>query len=130
MNASNHRIRDMLQGRMRAALPPTIPLFTFVDVRDVALAHARALTAPGAGGRRIYVVGGHFSNKRIADAVRRARPDLACVLPPEDAEDDLPSDVYGFDNGRSRDVLGLEYTALEKCVEDTVRSIMDSGMLD
>jgi len=120
----------MLQGKMRAALPPTAPVFTFVDVRDVALAHARALTVPEAGGHRFYVVGGYFSNKRVADIVRRSQPDLASVLPPQVASDDLPDDVYGFDNGRSRMVLGLEYTTLEKSVGDTVKSIIDSGMLE
>lgn len=119
----------MVQGKMRAALPPTSPVFTFVDVRDVALAHVRALTLPQAGGKRFYVVGGYFSNKRLADIVRRVRPELAGVLPPEDAVDDLPEDVYGFDNSRSREVLGIEYTDLETSVGDTVQSIVDSGML-
>lgn len=129
MNTSNHRIRDILLGKMRSGLPPTAPVFTFVDVRDVALAHVRALTIPEAGGRRFYVVGGHFSNKRVADIVRRSKPDLAALMPPEDSPDDLPSDVYGFDNGRSRKILGIEYTSLEKSVGDTVNSIIGSGLL-
>lgn len=124
MNASNHYIRDMVQGKLHDALPPTLPVFTFVDVRDVALAHVRALTAPDAGGKRIYVVGGHYSTKRIADILRKRFPNLAPTLPPEDAEDDLPDDVYGFDNSRSRRVLDLTYRSLEESVVDTATSIL------
>jgi len=130
MNASNHRIRDMLQGKMRNRLQPTAPVFTFVDVRDVALAHVRALMVDKAGGQRFYVVGEHFSNKRIAEIVSVAYPELADRLPPKDAEDDLPERVYQFNNARSREVLGLEYTSLEKSVKDTVKSIFDSGLLE
>ena len=115
----------MIQGRMKDALAPTAPVFTFVDVRDVALAHVRAMTVPEAGGNRFYLVAEHFSNKRIADVIRSTFPELAVVLPPEDSVDDLPDDVYRFNNQKSRTVLGLEYTGLEKSVQDTVRSILD-----
>ncbi|KAI1114094.1 ketoreductase [Nemania sp. NC0429] len=124
MNASNHRIRDMLQGKMRDGLEPTAPVFTWVDVRDVALAHLRALTVPMAGGHRFYIVGGHFSNKRIADIIRDNFPSLADALP-SDTVDDLPHDVYAFNNSKSREVLGIEYTSLEKSVADTARSILE-----
>ncbi|KAI1372450.1 ketoreductase [Hypoxylon crocopeplum] len=124
MNTSNHRIRDMIQGKMKEGLPPTAPVFTFIDVRDVALAHLRAMTVPEAGGNRFYIVGGHFSNKRIADIIRNAHPELADKLPPEDAKDDIPADVYRFDNSKSRKMLGMEYTSLEESIKDTVQSIL------
>ncbi|KAI1260391.1 ketoreductase [Xylariaceae sp. FL1019] len=122
MNTSNHRIRDMMQGKMKEKLHPTAPVFTWVDVRDVAAAHRNALTVQNAGGHRFYVVGGHFSNKEICDIIRVRFPSLASRLP-EDPVDDLPHDVYHFDNSRSRQVLGLKYTDLERSVSDTVRSI-------
>ncbi|CAJ2503491.1 Uu.00g108850.m01.CDS01 [Anthostomella pinea] len=126
MNASNHRVREMVQGKMKEALAPTAPVFTFVDVRDVALAHLRAMTLPQAGGNRFYVVGGHFSNKQIADVIRKSFPQLKDRLPLEaDTVDDIPDDVYHFDNSKSREVLGLEYTSLERSVVDTVQSILD-----
>ncbi|KAI1451796.1 NAD(P)-binding protein [Annulohypoxylon moriforme] len=124
MNTSNHRIRDMVQGKMKGGLSPTLPVFTFVDVRDVALAHLKAVTVPEAGGNRFYVVGGYFSNKRIADVIRNSYPELAAGLP-ENPHDDFPADVYKFDNGKSRKILGLDYIDLEKSVKDTVQSILD-----
>ncbi|KAH6658936.1 ketoreductase [Truncatella angustata] len=126
LNTSNERIRDMVMGCFRETLPPTGPVYLFADVRDVAEAHVKALEAGAeAGGQRFFIVGGHFSNKRLADAVRACRPELGRVLPDvNQAEDDMPKDVYGFDNSKSREVLGLQYTGLEVCVRDTVESIL------
>lgn len=44
------------------ALPPT-GTFLWVDVRDVALAHMRAIQVPEAGNKRFFVVAGHCSSK-------------------------------------------------------------------
>ncbi len=128
MNTSNHRIRDMVQGKMREAIQPTAPVFTFVDVRDVALAHVRAMTIPDAGGHRFYIIAGHFSNKQIADTIRLSYPELKDKLPPADAEDDFPKDVYGFDNTKSKKILGIQYRDLATSVNDTVESILASGL--
>ncbi|KAI5924588.1 hypothetical protein F4810DRAFT_664293 [Camillea tinctor] len=130
MNTSNHRIRDLILGRMKEELKPTAPIFTFVDVRDVALAHVRALTQPQAGGNRFYLVSEHFSNKRLAEIIRKSFPSLADRLPSTNVPDDLPDDVYQFDTSKSRELLGLEYTPLEKSVVDTVQSILDSGLVE
>ncbi|KAK8089941.1 ketoreductase, partial [Apiospora hydei] len=131
VNASNARIRDLVLGvngprGANPGLPPTAPVFTFVDVRDVALAHLRALTVPEAGGHRFYLVGAHFSNQHVAAAVARNFPGLRDRLPVDiGAElDDLPADVYGFDNGKSRRVLGIEYRGLKESVVDTVHSML------
>ncbi len=141
VNASNQRIRDLVLGRWRRAadgaggMPPTRPVFTWVDVRDVARAHVRALVVPAAGGRRFYVVGGHFSNGRLAAVLRAAwaaaadggpqSARLRARLPaPEQTPDDLPADVYRFDNRRSRAVLGLAYRSLEASVLDTAASLL------
>ncbi|KAI0419614.1 hypothetical protein F5X98DRAFT_362372 [Xylaria grammica] len=119
MNTSNHRVRNMVQGKNKDGLDPTAPVFTWVDVRDVALAHLRAMTVPKAGGNRFYVVGSYFSNKQIADVIRERFPSLADRLP-ADAVDDLPGDVFRFNNRKSREVLGIEYTSLEKKTQPAV----------
>ena len=128
LNTSNHRIRDLIRGTAAGALPPTGPVFLWVDVRDAARAHVRAIEVPAAGRQRFFVVAGHFSNKRIADIIRESHPEMASKLPPEDAADDMPADVYGFDNKKSREVLGLEYRDLKTCVDDAVQSMMEVGV--
>ncbi|KAJ4289364.1 methylglyoxal reductase (NADPH-dependent) gre2 [Collariella sp. IMI 366227] len=128
LNTSNHRIRDLALGGMRSGIQPTAPVFTFVDVRDVALAHVRAMTVPAAGGRRFYVVGGFFSNPRLAEIVRRRFPALKGRLPAavegEGFRDDFPEDHWLFDNTLSKKMLAIEYTGLEESVVDTVESIL------
>jgi nucleoside-diphosphate-sugar epimerase len=125
MNTSNHRIRDMVLGRMKDKIEPTAPVFTWVDVRDVALSHLRAMSLREAGGHRFYVVSGHFSNKRIADIIRQNFPQLEDLLPPVDTVDDFPDDVYRFNNTKSKEVLKLNYFPLERSVVDTVNSILN-----
>ncbi|KAK6842552.1 hypothetical protein PG989_008972 [Apiospora arundinis] len=131
VNASNARVRDLVLGingphGSAPGLPPTAPVFTFVDVRDVALAHLRALTVPEAGGHRFYLVGAHFSNQHIAATIARHFPELQDRLPIDMGEehDDLPVDTYDFNVAKSRRVLGIEYRGLEESVVDTVRSIL------
>lgn len=132
INLSNERIRDLILGCWRDEVPPTTPVLTWCDVRDVALAHVRAMTRPDAGGKRFYIVGGHFSNMRIADIVRRSYPQLVKEDKLPEVKmvggvivDDLPEDVYQFDNSRSRDILGLEYKDLETSIRDAVDSILE-----
>lgn len=43
----------------------------------------------------------------------------------DQTEDDFPADVYQFDNNKSKQMLGIEYTSLEKSVVDTVSSILE-----
>lgn len=109
---------------MRDGVEPTAPVFTFVDVRDVALAHVRALSVPEAGGNRFYLVGEFFSNPRLAQIIRAEFPQLADRLPPADTKDDLPDDHWQFDTTKSKKVLGLDYVGLEKSVRDTVQSML------
>ncbi|KAH8799823.1 hypothetical protein F5884DRAFT_117849 [Xylogone sp. PMI_703] len=127
LNTSNHRIRDMIQGKSKDVLPPTGPIFIFADARDAAQAHVRAIEVPEAGGHRFFVVGGYFSNKKIADVIRESHPELASKLPSKDAPDDMPAEIYGIDNSKSRKILGLSYRDLKTSVDDAVKSMLELG---
>ena len=70
---------------------------------------------------RFFVVGGYFSNKRIADILRENEPEAGS----SEGEDNFPVEPYGFDVGKSRDVLGMEYRSLETCAEDAGRAILE-----
>uniref|UniRef100_A0A8H7KDT0 NAD-dependent epimerase/dehydratase domain-containing protein n=1 Tax=Bionectria ochroleuca TaxID=29856 RepID=A0A8H7KDT0_BIOOC len=71
LNTSNLNIRDIIQGKYKDnPLPPT-GTFLFTDVRDLALAHVRAIEVPEAGGKRFFVVAGHCSHKQIVDGLRK-----------------------------------------------------------
>lgn len=137
INTSNERIVDCLMGRWAEKIPPTAPVFTFVDVRDVAVAHVRAMVRSEAGGKRFYVVGGCFSNPVIASVVHAlSKPELQgkpytysgyckhCLT-----LDDYPNRYWEFDNGRSKRVLGMEYREIDQSVADTVLSLREMGIV-
>jgi nucleoside-diphosphate-sugar epimerase len=130
LNTSNLRILHMLQGKMKDKLDPT-GFYSWVDVRDVATAHVRALEVPTASGKRFLLLAGYHTNKRIADIIASLGPQFREKLPADldKAEDDLPppDERYQFSNKRSIEVLGIEYTSLEKSVKDTVDSLLELG---
>jgi nucleoside-diphosphate-sugar epimerase len=125
INTSNQRIRDMIQGKMRHSLTPT-GTFMWTDVRDLALAHVKAIELPQAAGKRFFITAGHMANSDLASAIKKGFPELAPRLP-EKLKSDLPEDIYAYDNSRSKEVLGLEYRSLQQSVVDTVRSLQAVG---
>ncbi|QKX55325.1 uncharacterized protein TRUGW13939_02417 [Talaromyces rugulosus] len=124
LNTSNHRIRDLILGKMQKEVAPTGPSHVFVDVRDVATAHIRAIEKTEASGQRFLIAGGYFSNKRIAELIRESFPQYNDVLPPVASADDFPDNIYGIDISKSKTVLGIQYRDLKTCVQDTVEAMI------
>ncbi|EPE07453.1 ketoreductase [Ophiostoma piceae UAMH 11346] len=127
LNTSNQRIRDIVQGvHVNDTIIHSPGSSLFTDVRDLALAHVRALEVPAAGGQRFFVTTGLYSCKNIVEIVRASHPELASRLP-KDLQDDLPADVYGYDNSRAQQVLGIQFRPLEESIADTVTSLLKLG---
>lgn len=126
LNTSNTRIRDFIQGKVAGPQLPPTGTFLFADVRDLAQAHVKALEAPDAAGKRFFITSGHCSNKAIVDAIRKAHPELEERLPREPI-DDFPTDVYGYDNSRAREILGINFRTLQECIGDTADSLLKLG---
>lgn len=128
LNTSNQRIATILTGKAKAELPPT-GTFIWTDVRDLALAHVRAMELKEAGGKRFFITAGHFSNEEIADIIRDAHPELKEKLPAKGVKGGgYPSEgLYGFDNSRSKEVLGIKYRSLKESILDTVKSLQEIG---
>ena len=114
-----------MTGAAKSSCPPTTN-YLFVDVRDLALAHVLAAEKLEAGGKRFFIVGGHFCNKQIAEIIGEEFPGLRDKLPSGEAlkPGDFPEKgTYGFDNSRSKKVLGLTYRPLRESIVDTVKSL-------
>ncbi|CAG9942844.1 unnamed protein product [Clonostachys rosea f. rosea IK726] len=126
INTSNERFRDMIQGNMQDGLAPT-GAFLWVDVRDVAEAHAKAMETEEAANKRFFIVQGHFTNADIANIIKQEFTDRAAKLP-ENPLSDMPNDVYGYDNSQSKVVLGLQYRPLRQCVIDSVNALLEKGL--
>ena len=131
INTSNARIVAMLQGKAKDGLSPT-GNFLFVDVRDIALAHVLCLEKDVAAGQRFFVTAGNFNNRMICEIIRDKFPEYRDRLPEGEESlrpGDYPADgqYYRYDNGKSKQVLGLEYGGLEKAVVDAVKSLQRIG---
>jgi nucleoside-diphosphate-sugar epimerase len=128
LNTSNQRVRDLITGRCKKGIPDT-GTFIWVDVRDVALAHARAMELPEAADKRFFVTAGYFSNKEIADIVRKHFPEYGDRLPsPETKGGDYPeAGLYKYDNSRVIKILGLKFRSLEGRIVDLVKSLKSVG---
>lgn len=122
INTSNARFRDMISGKMHEKLAPT-GTFYWVDVHDVALAHVRALETESAAGHRFITSGLIFTNAEIADVIETKFPELSTTLP-DSWSSDLPEGLYGIDTSKAREVLNIEFSLLDQCVESTVKSVL------
>ena len=139
--SSPNMVRDLLVRKM-----PACPRFWFgiVDVRDVALAHLRALEVPGANGRYILhgtglwmqeiarTIAPHFPDFRVPT---RRLPDLALYaaslfdkrLSVGFLRNNLGRKVR-IDSSRSRTELGINYRPVVETLVDTCRSFIELGL--
>jgi len=140
LRSSPSVIRRMMRGDF-----PMVPRLAFavVDVRDVALAHVRALEVDDPAPRYLLVAGGRWM-KEVVETLRPAFPEAK--LPRFTAPDPL---VYAlslfdpqlsvaflrrnlgvqrrFDRSRAERELGIAFRAPEASILDTARSARERG---
>jgi len=117
---------DLIQGRWKEEILPTVGVNFFVDVRDLAMAHLAAMETHEAGGKRFLCSGGKFCDGEIVEAARAASiPRLAALLPPESAQGGAyPAAMPECDNSRATTMLGVRWTDIAKCTVDTIHSLL------
>lgn len=129
LNTSNQRFAALMTGKAKEELPPT-GIFIWVDVRDLALAHVKAVELPEAANKRFYVTAGRFSNEEVADIMRDNFPELKNELPAKGTKGgEYPEEgIFQYDNSRVKEILGIEFRSLKECVVDTVKSLQAVGV--
>lgn len=133
INTSNERIVRCVQGKWRESGPSKSgPAHNWIDVRDCALAHVKAgLELPEAGGKRLWTTAGLFSNREIADVVRKNFPQYADRLPAESVKGgELPAadQRYAYDSSATDKLLGIKWIPFEQTIVDTVKSLQSFGV--
>jgi len=128
LNTSNQRVRDFITGRYKNEIPDT-GTFLWVDVRDLALAHVKAIEIPEAADKRFFITAGYFSNKEICEIIRKNFPEYEKELPAKDVKGgDYPeAGLYKYDNSRTINVLGIKFRTLEESIVDLVKSLKAVG---
>lgn len=122
---------NLLQGGWKEKIPEVAPVALWVDVRDVAKAHIRALEEPSAGGQRLFTTPGWFTHREVVEIVRRKFPEYEDKLPgPEVKGGDLPPKDKSFkiNNDATKKLLNFEWISLEKSITDLVESLKVIGV--
>lgn len=123
VNTSNQVIDELVQGLHEEKVPE--PIFpAWVDVRDVAAAHVRALGMEAAQNQRFMLVNGLYTMDEVVDIMRGQFPTLRDRLPePQDSQ----KPPVRFENSRSEKILGINYCSLENCIAATTESLMEKN---
>lgn len=74
-------VYNFLNGRCKSVKEARLAFYQFVDVRDVAEAHVRAMTGKEAGGKRLILVGGTISPGLVYGIIGRRFEGLRDRLP-------------------------------------------------
>jgi nucleoside-diphosphate-sugar epimerase len=132
MNTSNQRILYAAQGKFKDEIPAS-GVHLWVDVRDVAEAHVAAFEKPEAANKRFFTTAGYFSNKEICQIIKKNFPEFKDVPSDSTPGGDYPEGtpdkgLYGYNNKRSIDTLGLKYKTLEQSIVDTIKSFQKKGL--
>lgn len=93
---------------------PNPPLPHWVDVRDVALAHVRALSLPpGTSSRFLLCAGPAYYEDGLGGLRKKGVKGLG-----EEGDKCNAEKWFRVDSSKARGVLGLEWRGFEECVED------------
>ncbi|WVF71791.1 hypothetical protein IAT40_006599 [Kwoniella sp. CBS 6097] len=103
------------------------PGSSFVDVRDVALAHVRAMSTPEAGGQRFLASSERYSGNDVCVILNKEFPYLRNVPKGDDSpgtRDRINAVANFMDSAKSRSMLKIRYRPIEDVVRDTTESLV------
>ncbi|KAK4496708.1 hypothetical protein PRZ48_012691 [Zasmidium cellare] len=120
LNESNKLVWDVARQGRDGCIPPTkAPVW--IDVRDVAKAHVKALTmSEKLAGKRLLLAAGVYCNQEIADAARRACPAFREVIPVGETGKREADTHFKVDADSASKMLGIEWTSLENSLKSLV----------
>lgn len=137
-------VQSMLRGDLERLLPQ---YFGVVDVRDVASAHLRAMTAAAASGQRILLVadGGPQSFAGIARILRDGLGDAAAKVSTDEYSEDEVRELAAtvpamrdavtqlgkrpdISNAKAKEILGWSPRPVADTILDTARSLIERGL--
>jgi len=127
MNTSIKRLITSVQGRDPAFKPkvatPGLP--AWVDVRDVAQAHVRALGLEKGISERFLLCGGvDYFEDGLTGLRAKGERGLG-----EEGAHVVPGKHFGIDRSKAEEVLKLKFTPFEKTLEDSWEAVKQLGLI-
>ncbi|KAK7449183.1 hypothetical protein VKT23_013329 [Stygiomarasmius scandens] len=125
LNVSVGFMWKMADGTFKNGVPATgFPVF--VDARDVALAHLRALERDQAQGQRYLLIGGTYVADQFVEAIGKHFPELKDNLPPVDlSQVEATKEKFKFDNSKATTDLGIQFSGIDDVVKGTIARILE-----
>lgn len=124
VNTSNQMVWAVVSPGRDAAIPPTKGP-CWVDVRDVAHAHVRALVVPEASGGRFLLTQGVYCNQELADVARQTTSKYGSRIPIGEPGKREADTHYGVDSTDTEKVLGMSWRSLGECLSDLVPQLFE-----
>lgn len=127
LNTSSADIYQLMApGKKPTDEVPQNSFWSWVDVRDVALAHLRAYEIPEAGNQRFFLCKGNFSYQMMCDILREKIPELRDRVPIGKPGSGFGGvELYKTDSSKAQKVLGIKFRDLDETVADAARSFLD-----
>lgn len=124
VNTSNMMVWGVASAGRDSAVPPTKgPVW--VDVRDVADAHVKALTVPEASGGRFLLAQGIYCNQELADVSRKVSPQYEDRIPVGEPGKREADTHFGVDSTETEKTLGITWRSLDECLSDLVPQLFE-----
>ncbi|KAK0717553.1 hypothetical protein B0T26DRAFT_802653 [Lasiosphaeria miniovina] len=127
LNYSTNVIYSFFNGTHETIPATSFP--SFVDVRDLADAHVKALTTPAAANRRLLVNGKPMTYTSLVHALAEAIPELEGRLPADSGEDAKVTPAR-IEAEADNELLGLKFRTVEETMADTARRILELEKLE
>ncbi|WWC63268.1 uncharacterized protein I303_105868 [Kwoniella dejecticola CBS 10117] len=123
LNTSVAYLWQWLSGKKSESDLPG-PLGNWVDVKDVAEAHIRALEVVEASGQRFITGAGYLLGQAIVDGIHKRFPDAKNVPVGKPGEyEETTSKMNLFNGDKAKKVLGINYKSLEQSTYETGESL-------
>jgi len=104
------------------------PNSNFVDVRDVALAHVRALEVEEAGGQRFIASGGSYTWQDVLDVINESKLPSSVNIPKGNPGSGGSAIKHNrFSTEKATKVLGIQFKGLGEVVGSTVEALVGKG---
>lgn len=126
VNESNARIYAQFVNSKKEAAVPDNGLHLYVDVRDLAVAHVRAVTEPRAGGERIIVCARAVSAQGICDVLRGNIAELGERTPMGmPGTSSLPEGAFGVSSEKAESILGCVFRRQEETFVEMGKQLLE-----
>jgi nucleoside-diphosphate-sugar epimerase len=121
LNFSVNLIYELFNGK-NVSVPPT-PFPSYIDVRDLADAHVKALTTEGARNKRFLIGGAGFGMAHVVKVLEGIKALEGRVVGESAEVEVLPEAKIGAKEGN--EVLGMKFRTFGSTITDTVERILE-----